>query len=49
MKILKNILIFITILFFIWFGISWIEILSQNLDFENNTVLSFWNLFNLLI
>lgn len=49
MKILKNILIFIVILFFVWFGISWLEILSQNLDFENDTVLSFWNLFNLLI
>lgn len=49
MKTIRNILIFITILFFIWFGISWFEITSQNLDFENETILSSWNLFNLLI
>ena len=48
MKILRNIVIIITILFFVWFGISWIEVTSQNLDFNNPTILSSWNLFNIL-
>lgn len=48
MKILRNIAIILTILFFVWFGISWIEITSQNLDFNNPTILSSWNLFNIL-
>ena len=48
MKILRNIAIIITILFFVWLGISWIEITSQNLDFNNSTILSGWNLFNIL-
>ena len=47
MKILRNIIVFITILFMIWFVISYLEITSQNLNFNNPTVLSNWNLFNL--
>ena len=48
MKILKNIIIFITILFLIWFTISYLQITSQNLNFENETILSNWNFFQLL-
>ena len=48
MKILKNIVIFITILLVIWFVISYFEITSQNLDFNNPTILSNWNFFNLI-
>lgn len=49
MKIFKNIVIFITILFLIWFTISYLQITSQNLDFNNPTILSNWNLFKMLI
>ena len=49
MKILKNILIFITILFLIWFTISYLQITSQNLNFDEPTILSNWNFFKLLI
>lgn len=49
MKILKNMAIALTILFIMWFGFSYVEILSQNLDFNEPTVLSFWNLFNIFI
>ena len=48
MKILKNIVIFITILLIVWFVISYFEITSQNLDFNHPTVLSNWNFFNLI-
>ena len=49
MKIFRNIAIIITILFILWFIVSYIEITSQNLDFENETILSNWNLFKLFI
>lgn len=49
MKIIVNILTVIAILFFVWFGISYFEVISQNLDCNNPTILSSWNLFSLLI
>lgn len=49
MKTLKNLAIILTILFILWFIISYIQIISQNLDFKNPTILSFWNLFNLFV
>ena len=49
MKIIVNILTIIAILFLVWFGISYFEITSQNLDCNNPTVLSSWNLFSLFI
>ena len=47
MKIIKNLTIIISVLFLLWFGISYIEILMKNLDYDNPTILSFWNLFNI--
>jgi hypothetical protein len=49
MKILRNIAIIISVLFILWFIVSYIQITSQNLDFENETVLSNWNLFKLFL
>lgn len=49
MKIFRNIAIIISVLFILWFIVSYIEITSQNLDFENETILSNWNLFKLFI
>lgn len=49
MKILRNIAIVISMLFILWFIVSYIQITSQNLDFENETVLSNWNLFKLFL
>jgi hypothetical protein len=49
MKILRNIAIIILVLFILWFIVSYIQITSQNLDFENETVLSNWNLFKLFL
>ncbi len=49
MKIFRNIAIIITVLFILWFIVSYIQITSQNLDFENETILSNWNLFKLFI
>ena len=49
MKILRNIIITLTVLFILWFIVSYIQITSQNLDFENETVLSNWNLFKLFL
>ena len=49
MKIIINILTIIAILFLVWFGISYFEVTSQNLDGNNPTILSSWNLFSLLI
>ena len=43
MKIFRNILVVISIAFFVWFGISYFEILGKNLN--GNVVLSCWNLF----
>lgn len=47
MKILKNIVIFIVIIFMIWFAVSYLQITSQNLDFNTPTQLSNWNLFQI--
>ena len=49
MKIFKNIIVIISVAFILWGIISYIEITSQNLDFESETVLSNWNLFKLFI
>ena len=49
MKILRNIAIVISVLFILWFIVSYIQITSQNLDFESETVLSNWNLFKLFL
>ena len=49
MKIFRNIAIIITILFILWGIVSYIEITSQNLDFESETVLSNWNLFKMFL
>lgn len=48
MKTLEKILTIIMILFLAWIIISYIQITSQNLDFENETILSNWNFFQLL-
>lgn len=49
MKIFRNIAIVISVLFILWFIVSYIQITSQNLDFESETVLSNWNLFKLFL
>ena len=49
MKIFRNIIIVISVLFILWGIVSYIEITSQNLDFESETVLSNWNLFKLFL
>lgn len=48
MKTIEKILTIIMILFFAWIIISYIQITSQNLDFESETILSSWNFFQLL-
>lgn len=49
MKIFRNITIVISVLFVLWGIVSYIEITSQNLDFESETVLSNWNLFKMFL
>ena len=49
MKIFRNIIIVISVLLILWGIVSYIEITSQNLDFESETVLSNWNLFKLFL
>ena len=49
MKIFRNIIIVISVLFILWGIVSYIEITSQNLDFKSETVLSNWNLFKLFL
>ena len=49
MKIFRNIIVIISVAFILWFIVSYIQITSQNLDFENETILSNWNLFKLFI
>lgn len=49
MKILRNIIVVITLIFILWGIVSYIEITSQNLDFESETVLSNWNLFKMFL
>ena len=48
MKIFRNITITITVMFILWFIVSYIQITSQNLNFEHETVLSNWNLFKII-
>ena len=48
MKTLRNIAIIITIVFMVWFIVSYIQITSQNLNFDTPTQLSNWNFFQLL-
>lgn len=48
MKTIEKILTIIMILFFAWIIISYIQITSQNLDFDSETILSNWNFFQLL-
>lgn len=45
MKTLRNIAIIVTILFTVWFIVSYIQITSQNLNLDAPTQLSNWNLF----
>lgn len=47
MKTFEKILTIITILFLTWLIISYIQITSQNLDFNTSTQLSNWNLFQI--
>lgn len=47
MKTFEKILTIITILFLTWLIISYIQITSQNLDFNTPTQLSNWNLFQI--
>lgn len=49
MKIFRNIIVAITLIFILWVIVSYIEITSQNLDFESETVLSNWNLFKMFL
>lgn len=49
MKIFRNIIVVITLIFILWGIVSYIEITSQNLDFESETVLSNWNLFKMFL
>lgn len=49
MKIFRNIIVIISVAFILWGIVSYIQITSQNLDFENETILSNWNLFKLFI
>lgn len=48
MKIFRNIAVTITIMFILWFVVSYIQITSQNLNFETETVLSNWNFFKII-
>jgi len=48
MKTLRNLVVILTVIFLVWFAVSYCEILTQNLDFENPTVLSNWNFFNFI-
>ena len=48
MKTLRNALVILTVIFLVWFAVSYCEILTQNLNFENSTILSKWNFFNLI-
>lgn len=48
MKTIEKILTIIMILFFAWIIISYIQITSQNLNFDSETILSNWNFFQLL-
>ena len=48
MKIFRNIAVTITIMFILWFIVSYIQITSQNLNFETETVLSNWNFFKII-
>lgn len=46
-KILSNILTIISVIFILWFALSYIEIISKNLS--KNPQYSFWNIFELLV
>lgn len=47
MKIFRNIIVTLSVIFLLWFVISYIDITSQNLS--GNVVLHNWNFFGLLI
>lgn len=49
MKIFRNIIVAIAVIFILWFIVSYIQITSQNLNFDSETVLSNWNLFKLFL
>lgn len=48
MKIFRNITVAIIVMFILWFIVSYIQITSQNLNFETETILSNWNLFKII-
>lgn len=41
-------LVVASIVFLLWFGVSWASIMFHNLDMDESTVLSAWNLFSLI-
>lgn len=41
-------LVVASIAFLLWFGVSWASIMFQNLDMDEPTVLSAWNLFSFI-
>lgn len=41
-------LVVASIAFLLWFGVSWASIMFQNLDMNEPTVLSAWNLFSFI-
>lgn len=41
-------LVVASIAFLLWFGVSWASIMFQNLDMDEPTVLSSWNLFSFI-
>lgn len=47
MKILRNITVFITIIFLVWCGLSYFEVISQNTT-PTPTILSEWNFFKII-
>ena len=47
MKTIDTIIVVLGIMFFLWIGLSWIDVIADNLSF--NPTHSAWNLFNLLI
>ncbi len=46
LKVIKNILLIISLLFVIWFALSYCEVLAKNLD---SIALSNWNFFHIFI
>lgn len=46
LKVIKNILLIISLLFIVWFALSYCEVLVKNLD---SIALSDWNFFHVFI